>query len=65
MRGSRECSAETKIASCIDFVDATVIAIKQQQYQPQHSRPLAKVAECEAKTIRNPFKKWTFARGLV
>jgi len=27
-------------------------------------RPLAKVAECEAKTIRNPFKKWTFARGL-
>ena len=28
-------------------------------------RPLAKVAECEAKTIRNPFKKWTFARGLL
>ena len=30
-----------------------------------HIRPLAKVAECEAKTIRNPFKKWTFARGLL
>ena len=31
----------------------------------RHTRPLAKVAECEAKTIRNPFKKWTFARGLL
>jgi len=37
MRGSKECSAEMKIASCIDFVDATVMVIEQQQYQSQHS----------------------------